>query len=115
MVLGGAPIASLQDGSIEIDNGFAEVVGLQGYLGGSKGPVMGTISAKRAVPRLGIPVGQDLHSAVIKQTFVQFCAVTGGKKYVVEGVPKTLHRSFGAASTAMEDIRVHGAISITDI
>lgn len=76
---------------------------------------MGTITAKRAVPRAGIPAGQDLHDAVLNQKFVQFMAITGGKKYVVEGVPMTVSRSFGAASTAMEDVRVHGKISVTDI
>lgn len=76
---------------------------------------MGTISAKRAVPRIGVPAGQDLHDAVINQKFVQFMAITGGKKYVVEGVPKTLNRAFGAASTSMEDVRVHGSISVTNI
>lgn len=30
VILAGAPIASLQDGSIEVNNGFQEVVGMGG-------------------------------------------------------------------------------------
>lgn len=115
VLVGGGLVAELQDGSVEVDNGSLEVIGLGGYLGISKGPVMGTIRAKRAVPRAGIPSGQDFHDAVLNQKFVQAQAIVGGKRYVVTGVPKTLSRSFGAAATAMEDFMLHGKIEVTPL
>jgi hypothetical protein len=115
VLIGGAPIASLENGSIELANGKQDVVAIAGWLGVTKGPLVATITAKRAVPRAGIPKGQDLHDAVVKQRFVSAMAICGGKKYVVTGVPAGLRRDFGATATAMEDFSIHGAVEITDV
>ena len=116
VLIGGAPIADLESGSVEVNNGSLDVVTLgKGYAGVSKGPLLGTITAKRAVLRAGFSSSQDLHDAVVKQKFVQAMAICGGKKYVVTGVPKGLRRDFGVNATAMEDFSVHGGVEITDL
>ncbi len=116
VVIGGAPIAELETGSVEVSNGAVDVVTMgPGYAGVTKGPLMGTISARRAIPRVGINSGQDLNNAVINQLFVSAIAVCGGKKYIVTGVPKGIKRDFGVTTTAVEDFTIHGAIEVTDL
>lgn len=116
LLMGGSPVADLESGSVEISNGFLDVVTMgKGWAGGSKGPVMGTLTAKRAVPRAGYNSAQDLHDAVIKQKFVQAMCITGGKKYVVTGVYKGLRRDFGVNATAMEDFSLHGSVEVSDL
>lgn len=117
---GGSPIAELQSGSISVDNGFMEIVtmggsGGAGYAGGAKGPLMATITAKRAIPRAGINKAQDIHNAVVKQLFVQAMVVTGGKRYTVTGVPKGVNRAFGVTSASEEDFSLHGNVDVTDV
>lgn len=115
VIMGGAQVADLESGSIEISNGALDVVTMKGYAGASKGPVMGTITAKRAVPVAGLPSGQDLHTAVTKQLKMSAMAICGGKKYVVTGVYKGLRRDFGANATAMEDFSLHGSVEVSDL
>jgi hypothetical protein len=116
LLMGGAPVADLESGSVEISNGFQDVVTIgKGWAGGSKGPVMGTLTAKRAVPRAGFGGAQDLHQAVIKSKFVQAMCITGGKKYVVTGVYKGLRRDFGVNATAMEDFALTGSVEVSDL
>lgn len=116
VLIGGGPIADLEDGRISISNGFQDVITMgPGYAGGSKGPVMGTITAKRAVPRAGFNKAQDLHDAVLKQTPISAMAIVGGKKYVVTGVPKGLDRGFAVTATAMEDFSVTGGVEVTNL
>lgn len=115
LLIGGGIAAELQDGTVEFTNGAQEVIGLQGYLGVSKGPILGTIRWKRAVPRSGFQSGQDLHDAVLNHKFVQAQCITGGKRYTVTGVPNSISRSFGAAATSMEDDSIHGELKVTDL
>lgn len=116
VLMGGAQVADLESGSIEISNGALDVVTMgSGYAGVSKGPVMGTVTAKRAVPRAGLPSGQDLHSAVTKQLKMSAMVICGGKKYVVTGVYKGLRRDFGVSATAMEDFSLHGSVEVSDL
>jgi hypothetical protein len=110
VLLSGAACADLESGSIEVTNGFNDVITIgKGYAGGSKGALVGTITAKRAVPRAGYTGSQDLFDAVVKQKFVSVMGICGGKKVVVTGVPKGIRRDFGVQSTAMEDFSVHGS------
>lgn len=116
VLIGGAPVADLEGGTVEISNGAQDVVTMnKGYAGVSKGPVVATITAKRAVPRAGYNASQDLHTAVLKQQFIQMMAICGGKKYVVTGVPKGLGRDFAVTATAMENFSVHGGVEVTDL
>jgi hypothetical protein len=116
ILIKGVPVADLESGTIEITNGFQDVVTMnKGYAGGSKGPIMGAITANRAVPRAGYPTGQDLHDAVLKSEFVQFTGICGGKLYTVTGVPKNLRRGFGVTATAMEDVGLNGSVEVKDL
>jgi hypothetical protein len=116
ILINGVPVADLESGTIEISNGFQDVITINaGWAGGSKGPLVGTITAKRAVPRAGFSSGQDLHNAVTKQQFIQFMCICGGKKYVVTGVQKNLRRDFGVTATAMEDLSLNGSVEVTDL
>lgn len=115
LLLGGGPAASLQSCDVDVDNGSAEVIGLAGYLGVSKGPVMGTVSWDRMVPREGFSASQDLMTAVLQSQFVQVQIVSGGYRFTIEGVPKTIKRKFGAMATANEANAVHGQITVTKL
>lgn len=116
ILVGGFPIAELEDGSVNVANGAIDVLTMiPGYAGTADGPVVGTITARRAVPRAGINAAQDLHKAVIKQTAVVAMAVCGGKRYTVEGVPKEIARQFAVTSAAVENFTIHGRIEVTDL
>lgn len=114
ILLKGKAIAELEDGSITITNGASDVVTLAGYQGVAKGPKMGTITARRTVPRAGFS-DQDMHDAVLNATFLQVQAVTGGKRYTVTGVSKEIARSFGTQAAATENFSVNGQIEVVDL
>jgi hypothetical protein len=116
ILIKGVPVADLESGTIEMSNGFQDVITInKGYAGGSKGPVVGAISANRAVPRAGYASGQDLHDAVMRSEFVQFTGICGGKLYTVTGVPKNIRRGFGVTATAMEDVALNGSIEVKSL
>lgn len=116
VILGGAPIGDLESGSIQVQNGKQDIVTVnKGWAGVAKGALMGTITAKRFVPRAGFNKAQDLHEAVTKQKFIQAMVITGGKKYVVTGVPDGLGRDFGVSAASSEAFSLHGSIEITDL
>lgn len=116
ILLGGFPIAELEDGSIEVSNGAIDVVTMgPGYAGTADGPLMGTITCRRAVPRAGLNGAQDLHKAVLKQTAVVIMGVCGGYRYTVEGVPKQISRQFAVTSAAVENFTVHGRVEVTPL
>lgn len=112
---GGSPMAELQDGGVTVTNGFQEVIAMLGYLGGSKGVVMGTITWKRAVPRAGFEKSADVVDAVINQTPITVMAIVGAYKFTVTGVPTQLGRSIGAQTTSTEDTAVHGDMEVEKI
>lgn len=115
VLIGAFPAAELEDGSVEIANGDQIVVGMSGYLGTTDGPVMGTITAKRAVPKLGFGTSQDLHDAVLKHKEISFMCISGGKKYVVTGTLPSLGRSFGVTATCVENVSIHGKLTVANL
>jgi len=115
-LIGGAPVADLVGGTIDFGNGFRPVETInKGYAGGSKGSVTATITCKRPVLRAGVPKGQDLHSAVLKQTPISGMVICGAKKYTVTGVPTGIRRDFGVGETAMEDFSLFGSVEVDDV
>lgn len=115
VLMGGFPSAELEDGSYEITNGDQIVVGMGGYLGTTDGPVMGTITAKRAVPKAGFGASQDLHDAVLKHKEISFMCICGGKKVTVTGTLPALRRGFAVTSTAVEDVSLHGKVTVSNL
>lgn len=115
ILIGGFPSAELEDGSYEITNGSQVVVGMGGYQGTTDGPVMATITAKRAVPKAGFGSAQDLHDAVIKQKEISFMCIAGAKKIVVTGVLPNIRRGFAVTSTCVEDISLHGKLTFSSL
>jgi hypothetical protein len=113
VLVGGSVCGELQDGSIEIDNGDEVVTGIAGYLGTRDGTVMGTISASRAVPRAGFTNSQDLYDAVLKHKPTTFIVVTGNHQISVTGTIKTLKVAFGKDKTAIEDVSIHGGLTVS--
>lgn len=115
VLIGAFPAAELEDGSYEITNGDQVVVGMAGYLGTTDGPVMGTVTAKRAVPKAGFGSSQDLHDAVIKHKEISFMCIAGGKKIVVTGTLPSLRRGFGVTATCVEDVSLHGKVTVSNL
>ena len=116
LLIDGVPVAYLESGTYEVSNGFQDTIVINGgWVGGSNGPVMGTVSAKRAVPRAGFGSGQDLHDAVLNSRFIQMSGVCGGKIVTVTGVMKNLRRDFGVTATAMEDLSLTGSVEVSSL
>lgn len=115
ILIGGFPSAELEDGSYEITNGDQVVVGMGGYLGTTDGPVMGTITAKRAVPKAGFGSAQDLHTAVLQHKEISFMCIAGAKKVVITGTLPSLRRGFAVTSTCVEDVSLHGKLTLSDL
>lgn len=115
-LLGGFPIAELEDGTVNVANGAIDVVTMgPGYAGTADGPLVGTITVRRAVPKAGLNGAQDLHTAVVKQKAVVAMVVAGGKRYTVEGVPKEIARQFAVTSALVENFTIHGKVEVTDL
>lgn len=112
ILVGGFPVAELEDGSVEVTNGDQIVVGMGGYQGTTDGPVMGTITAKRAVPKKGFGSSQDLFDAVIKHKETTFMCIVGGKSIIVTGTVPAVRRGFGVTATCVEDVSLHGSVSV---
>lgn len=116
VLIGGAPVAHLESGSVHITNGKQNIVDLNvGYAGAAKGAVMATITAKRFVPVAGFAKGQDMHDAVLKHKFVTAMALTGGKKYVVTGMPGDIGRDWGVGAAASEGWAIDGGVEVTTL